>query len=97
MNSSRRHAVSTGVTEGGAEQIVNLSRCWFCNKPHGLLRTGNVEEGWLLEQVAKSRLCTMDQTGRRGGDGDWGGCNAPKRHCVCLSLGQAEEVRLYGS
>jgi hypothetical protein len=52
----------------------------------------DVEEGRrLLEQGARSRLCTNDQTGRRGGDGDWSKCNALKRHRVCLSLGRAEE------
>lgn len=46
----------------------------------------------LLEQQARRRLVTNEQTGRRSGDGDWSKCsNARKRHCVCLSLGEAEE------
>jgi hypothetical protein len=100
MTSSCRQAVCTGKIVGVLNRSWTYRYASSATNRMGSCRTVDVERGrGLLEQGARSRLCTNDRTGKQGGDGNWSKCNALKRHRVCSCAGVSGRgggLRLYG-
>lgn len=100
MTSSCRQAVSTGKIVGVLNRSWTYRYASSATNRMGSCRTVDVERGrGLLEQGARSRLCTNDRTGKQDGDGNWSKCNALKRHRVCFLRWDERKrwwLRLYG-